>query len=200
MHKVFISYHHKNDQHYKDDLIHLGKRFGIFIDESVEVGDIDEDLDDQSIRVRIRDEYLRDSTVTVLLVGLETKTRKHIDWELYSSMFDGTKNKKSGILVINLPTINCTYFNASYGDKEKQLIYPDITSWTDIKYRSEYEVRYPYMPDRIIDNLLAPKATISVIPWNRLTTDRLAFLLDSAFAGRATCQYDMKRTMRRRNS
>ena len=46
MHKVFISYHHKNDQLYKDELIRLGERFGVFIDESVGDGDIDEDLDD----------------------------------------------------------------------------------------------------------------------------------------------------------
>lgn len=200
MHKVFISYHHKNDQLYKDELIRLGDRFGIFIDESVGDGDIDEDLDDQAIRTRIRDEYLRDSTVTVLLVGLETKTRKHIDWELYSSMFDGTKNKKSGILVINLPTTECTYFTVAHGDKEKQLIYPDQKSWIDIESRTEYDARYPYMPDRIIDNLLAPKASISVVPWNRLTTDRLEFLIDEAFDNRASCQYDMSRRMRRRNS
>lgn len=200
MHKVFISYHHKNDQLYKDELILLGERFGIFIDESVADGDIDEDLDDQAIRTKIRDDYLRDSTVTVLLVGLETKTRKHIDWELYSSMFDGTKNKKSGILVINLPTIECTYFTVAHGDKEKQLIYPDQKSWTHVESRTEYEDRYPHMPDRIIDNLLAPKASISVVPWNRLTTDRLEFLIDAAFESRASCQYDMSRIMRRRNS
>ena len=53
----------------------------------------------------IRDNYLRNSTVTILLVGTETARRKHIDWEIYSSRYDGTVNKKSGILVINLPSI-----------------------------------------------------------------------------------------------
>ena len=37
MHNVFISYHHKNDQFYKDELIKLGTSFGLFIDKSVEV-------------------------------------------------------------------------------------------------------------------------------------------------------------------
>ena len=103
-HKVFISYHHKNDQWYKDELIRMGKEYAVFIDKSVGGGNIPEDLTDEQIRRTVRDEYLRDSTVTVVLVGTETKRRKHVDWEIYSSMHDGIKNKKSGILVINLPS------------------------------------------------------------------------------------------------
>src|SRR6266404_3295952 len=114
MHNVFISYHRANDRVYKDALIDMNSLRKMFIDYSVDVNEIPDDLDDQTIRKRIRDEYLRDSTVTILLVGTETKWRKHIDWELYSSMFDGSVNKKSGILVINLPSTNCTYFNASH--------------------------------------------------------------------------------------
>ena len=80
----------------------------VFIDRSVDTGDISDDLDDQTIREKIRDEYLRDSSVTILLVGTETKNRKHIDWEVYSSMIDGRVNKKSGILVVNLPSTGST--------------------------------------------------------------------------------------------
>ena len=200
MHKVFVSYHHKTDQFYKDELIRMGNQFGVFIDKSVDTGEIDENLDDQVIRVKIRDEYLRDTTVTVLLVGLETKNRKHVDWELYSGMFDGPKNKKSGILVINLPSTGCTYFTVAHGDQEKRIIYPDQESWTHIDSRTEYETRYPYMLDRIIDNLLAPRAYISVVPWERLTADHLKFLIDVTFRSRLSCEYDLSRRMRRRNS
>ena len=118
MHNVFISYHHSNDQAYKNALIEYGKDFGVFLDKSVDTEEIPEHLSDQAIRAKIRDEYLRESTITILLAGTETKGRKHIDWELYSSMFDGTRNKKSGILVINLPPVQCSYFNVVYGDDE----------------------------------------------------------------------------------
>ena len=128
------------------------------------------------------------------------KSRKHVDWELYSSMFDGTKNKRSGILVINLPSTRCTYFSAAHGDEEKRIIYPEQRSWTHIDSRTEYETRYPYVPDRIIDNLLSPKAYISVVPWERLTADNLEFLIDVTFLCRGSCEYDMRRRMRRRNS
>ena len=56
-HKVFISYHHANDQEYKASLLHLNERLGVFIDESVDTGDIDPSLPDETIRVKIRDEY-----------------------------------------------------------------------------------------------------------------------------------------------
>ena len=104
MHKVFVCYHHDNDQAYKDMLVEFGEQNQIFIDRSVDTGDIADGLDGGYIRELIRNEYLRDSTVTIVLVGTETRRRKHVDWEIYSSMYDGTVNKRSGILVINLPT------------------------------------------------------------------------------------------------
>ncbi|WP_227487869.1 TIR domain-containing protein [Acidithiobacillus sp. HP-11] len=194
--KVFISYHHRNDQTYKQALLKFNDTHGIFIDVSVDTGDIDVDLSNQAIRKKIRDDYMANSTVTILLVGTETKYRKHIDWELYSSMIDGSINKKSGVLVINLPSTNCSTFTAAHPN-EKEIVHPDCTSWTSVKTRSEYERRYPYMPDRIIDNLLEPKAKISVVPWSKLTVERLAFLIEATFQARDKCEYDMSRDMRR---
>lgn len=199
MHQVFISYHHENDQAYKNKLIAIGSEFGVFIDKSVNTEDIPENLDDQTIREKIRDEYLRDSSVTVLLVGCETKHRKHIDWEIYSSMFDGSRNKKSGILVVNLPHTNCSFFNAAHGDEEKRIVYPEQDAWINIDSRAEYENRYPLLPDRIIDNLLKPEALISVVPWERLTIESLGFLLNATFDSRSQCNYDLGRPMKRKN-
>ncbi len=201
MHKVFISYHHGNDQYYKSWLLEMNKRFPIFIDESVDTGDISDDLGDDAIRLLIRDEYLRESTVTILLVGIETKGRKHIDWELYSSMFDGRVNKKSGVLVINLPSTACTYFDTRHVG-EKQRLYPEVSSWQTIETRAEYELRYPYMPDRIVDNLLTKDAKISVVNWRKIEHDwqALQFLIDATHDDRASCSYDMGRRMRRANS
>ena len=200
MHKVFISYHHEIDQNFKNTLVKVGEKHQLFIDMSVDTGEIPDDWDDQMIREKIRDEYLRDSTVTILLVGEETKGRKHIDWEVYSSMFDGKRNKKSGILVVNLPTINCTSFHSALGDEEKKLVYPGIDNWKTIKTRAEFEGRYPFMPERIIDNLLADEAYISVVPWERLTVENLSFLIGATFNIREQCTYDLRRPMRRINT
>ncbi|MBV6491811.1 MAG: hypothetical protein CNCCGFBP_02462 [Fimbriimonadaceae bacterium] len=200
-HKCFISYHHANDQSYRDSLVRWSDENGIFIDASVDSGDIDDSLTDQRIREKIRDEYLRDSTVTILLCGTETKNRKHIDWELYSSMFDGSVNKKSGILVVNLPVVGETYFHAGHGQQEKSALYSSTTTWVNIDTRSEYERRYPYMPARLIDNLLVNTAKISVVNWSHLTDPSvLRLLIELTHQDRAQAVYDMSRSMMRANA
>ncbi len=202
MHRVFISHHHYKDQDYKNHLVKIGSRYGIFIDWSVDTGDIPDYLSDEAIREKIRDEYLRDSTVTIVLVGLETKKRKHVDWEIYSSMFDGKVNKKSGILVVNLPSTETEYSIHAAHSGEKETVYPKIESWVSIDSSAEYERRFPYMPDRIIDNLLKAGAKVSVTNWDRIerNPDALRFLIDVAFADRDSCEYDLSRSMRRANS
>ena len=198
-HKVFISYHHENDEFYKDELIRLSELHDIFIDRSVDTGDIDETLPDETIRTKIRDEFLRDSTVTILLAGVETKSRKHIDWELYSSMIDGTKNKKSGILAIVLPTI----FNdqngnfAPHGPLEKQLVHPEILYWSTPTL-SQLQEQYWYLPDRIIVNMYSG-AKISVVPWSKIqyNPERLRALIQFAFNDRSECHYDFSIPMAR---
>lgn len=198
-HRVFISYHHANDQFYKDELVHWGEENDIFEDWSVDTGDIPDELTDEQIRVKIRDEYLRDSRVTILLVGTETRNRKHVDWELYSSMHNTQQNKKSGIIVILLPSAKSDYFTAS-NDNEKKVLYPSVKNWIYINERAEYVRRYPYMPERIIDNLLKLEAKISVINWEDLTVEGLRLMIENAYQNADTNQYDLSRTMRRRNS
>ena len=115
-------------------------------------------------------------------------------------MYDGSVDRRSGMVVINLPGISDDQPVAPHGDEEKRLLYPDITSWTHIDERSEYERRYPYMPDRIIDNLVKPDVRISVAPWGRINGTTLEFLIDAAFRYRKDCPYDLSRPMRRANS
>ena len=201
-HKVFITYHHKLDQGFRNHLVSMGERYRIFIDRSVDTGDISDQLSDEVIRENIRDEYLRDSTVTIVLVGLETKGRKHVDWEIYSSMIDGTINKRSGILVVNLPSTETEYSILTAHAGEKGSVYPDIVSWSGIGSRTEYEKNNPYMPARIVDNIMKPSAKVSVTNWTRIAhnPNALRFLIDAAFADRNSCEYDFSRPMKRANS
>ena len=69
-----------------------------------------------------------------------------------------------------------------------------------VEERAEYERRYPYMPDRIIDNLMNSDVKISVAPWDRINGRTLEFLIEAAFRNRANCAYDLRRPMRRANS
>ena len=114
-HRVFVSYYHADDQVYRD---HFERLFSdihdIMVSESVEIGDIDDtNLSTERIRQIIRDKYLRDSTVTVVLVGAHTWQRKFVDWEIGSSLRDTPRNPRSGLLGILLPTYP-GYANNSY--------------------------------------------------------------------------------------
>ena len=198
MHKVFVSFHHDNDQKYKDSLVKWGVENNIFIDGSVDMGEIPDDWTSQQIREYIRDEHLKDTSVTILLVGTETKNRKHIDWELFSSMYDGKKNKKSGILVINLPAVDCKYHTLC-SQEEKTAVLPDVKNWITITDRTEFERRYPYMPERIIDNLMKPGVNISVVNWSDINVKNLTLLVDKAYDSRILNDYDMSRPMKMKN-
>ena len=100
-HKVFVSYHHANDQWDREKFETLfSTYYGVMISKSVQIGDINPFLSTDSIRQKIRDEYLRDSTVTVVLVGKETWKRKHVDWEIASSIRQTKLNSRSGLVGI----------------------------------------------------------------------------------------------------
>ena len=116
-------------------------------------------------------------------------------------MFDGVVNKKSGVLVINLPSIGCDYYDVTH-DGEKAAVYPENTVWRFIDSRTEYERRYPHAPARIIDNLRKPEARVSVTTWHMIANDpgKLSFLIDATYNDRAICEYDLSRPMRRADS
>ena len=75
--KVFVSYYHKDDQKYKNYIDNNFK--DIMINKSVMDNDIDSDNSDEYIKRLIRENYISDSSVVVVLVGRNTKTRKHVD-------------------------------------------------------------------------------------------------------------------------
>src|SRR5262249_202980 len=136
-----------------------------------------------------------DTTVTILLVGRETKFRKHVDWELYSSMRDGPRNKRSGIVVINLPSTECRYVSCYNGEHS---FYPEhANTWVNWT-REQYEANYPLMPVRIIDNLAARKGRISVTYWDKIMEHPalLRHLVEKAAENRETIEYDLSRPMR----
>ena len=104
-HKVFVSYHHDNDQGDRNLFENLFSDFyDIMVSQSVQIDDIDPNLNVDAVRQQIRDEYLSDSTVTVVLVGAETWKRKHVDWEISASIRKTKSNPRSGLLGILLPT------------------------------------------------------------------------------------------------
>ena len=123
LHKVFISYYHKDDKYYRNRFEEL---FGhLFISKSVEPGDIDLDVSTEYIKRLIQQNYITDTSVLVVLAGPKTYCRKHVDWEISAAL-----NKKagghSGLLGLCLP------------------IHPDCGK---DKYKADI------VPPRLVDNL-----------------------------------------------
>lgn len=119
-HNVFVSYHHDNDQYYRNQFEQLFTTYyDIMISRSVQIGEIDPNLPAERVRQIIRDNYLRDTTVTIVLIGSETWKRKHVDWEIGASIRNTQYNSRSGLLGIFLPS------HPDYGrDKYNKCIIP----------------------------------------------------------------------------
>ena len=99
---VFISYYH-GDQEAVNKFV---RDFGdVFIPKTVGVkdGDFDFDSNDpQYIMRKIRENKLVDSTVTIVLVGTCTHSRRYVDWEVKASLQQGS-SLPNGLIAINLP-------------------------------------------------------------------------------------------------
>ena len=105
------------------------------------------------------------------------------------------------ILVVNLPSTGDSASCITSHAGEKQAVYPDY-SWNAAPLtRADYERRYPCMPTRILDNLVAPHACVSVAPRHRVQDPaNLGFLIEATFSDRTRCVYDFSTPMRRRNA
>jgi hypothetical protein len=107
-HKCFVSYHVAD----MDEVtVFLDDYSTEFIPRSVGVtaeDDFVNSTDDEYIKRRIREIYLTDSTVTIVLLGTCTWSRKFVDWEISSSLRNDGVNRRSGLLAVPLPSRNNT--------------------------------------------------------------------------------------------
>ncbi len=104
-HKCFVSYHQADE----DEVARFIDDFSdVFIAKSLGVSDDDDFVDSNDtdyVMRRIRELYLTDSTVTIVMVGKCTWARKYVDWEVASSLRDDPNNKRSGLMAITLHSV-----------------------------------------------------------------------------------------------
>lgn len=133
-HKVFLSYYHADDQYYKD---RFEKMFGdVFIHKSVQMGDINTEISDEYCKRLIREDYISDSSVVIVLCGNNTYRRKHVDWEIYAGL-TSRAGGCSGLLGIRLPTRSDYGKPVNYDTIPKRLAdnvqsgYAKLYDWTE---------------------------------------------------------------------
>ncbi|WP_337880888.1 TIR domain-containing protein [Rheinheimera sp.] len=101
--KVFVS-HYRGDRTEVDRFI---EQFGhVFIPRVLGANGNDEFINSTNtdyVMQCIRDKYLGDSTVTIVLLGSCTHSRRYIDWEIKSSLRQG-QTLPNGLIGISLPS------------------------------------------------------------------------------------------------
>lgn len=96
--KVFVSYHHGSDQQYYDYLTKtFADQYDVFSDNSLERAFQSDDTD--YVRWAIKQNHIKGSSCTVVLVGPNTWGRKYVDWEIKATL-----EEKHGLICILLPT------------------------------------------------------------------------------------------------
>jgi len=153
-HKVFVSFHH-DDEGYKTLFTEM--MGGNIVDKSVGDGDINPSNSTDYTRQVIRDDFIADATVTVVLIGECTWQRKYVDWEIGSSL-RVTKNnpQRCGLLGIILPG------HPDYG-------------------RGRYNPRL--IPPRLADNAGQGKDYANIYDWNT-HADSVKKWIDDAYERR----------------
>ncbi len=113
---VFISHYEKDDDEVEDFLTDFK---GVFIPKIIGVRDNDAFInspDTNYVMHQIRERYIGDSTVTIVLIGKCTHSRRYIDWEIKSSLTQGD-NIPNGLIGILLPSQgNSAYLPPRFSD------------------------------------------------------------------------------------
>lgn len=105
--KVFISYHHTDQDEVEEFIDTFDHERDVFIYRALGLGmadDIINSLNADYVMRRIREDFLKNSTVTVVLIGKCTWARRYIDWEVQASLRLGENVKPNGLLGIVLPS------------------------------------------------------------------------------------------------
>lgn len=102
--RVFIS-HYRGDRTEVDNFInYFAKQHGVFTPYVLGANDNDEFINSTNtdyVMTQIRRKYLLDTTVTIVLIGNCTHSRRYVDWEIKSSLRQGgyTPNGLIGIIL-----------------------------------------------------------------------------------------------------
>ena len=111
--KCFISYHHAD----QDEVDAFIRTFDHLHDAFIARGlgqemekDIIDSTDTDYVMRRIREVYIRDASVTLIMIGRCTWARRYVDWELQASLRQTDQTLPNGLLGIKLPSFANSYF------------------------------------------------------------------------------------------
>jgi hypothetical protein len=106
--KVFISSFHDGNQNEVDNFIHRWSvQEPVFIPKAIGAFHNDDFIDSNNpdyVMSEIRRKYIDDASVTIVLIGKCTHSRRYVDWEIKSSIRQGQDLVPNGLLAYILPS------------------------------------------------------------------------------------------------
>ena len=107
-HKTFITYHHDDQEEVENFIDEFDYYRDVFITRGLGMGMPNDvvinSYDTEYVMRRIREDFLKDSTVTIVLTGRCTWARQYVDWEIQASLRHGEMTTPNGVLGIVLPS------------------------------------------------------------------------------------------------
>ena len=104
--RCFISYHHADELEvqafldtYSNAEAFTHRALGLDMSK-----DIVDSNDTNYVMRRIREQYMQNTSVTIIMVGQNTWKRRYVDWEIAASLRNGFGNPANGLLGIKLPS------------------------------------------------------------------------------------------------
>lgn len=163
---VFVSYYHHDDQIKRQEFDYLFK--DLIINQSVMLDEIDGENSDDYIHRLINEGYMKDTTVLAVLLGPNTKCRKHVDWEIGGALNRKVGDRYAGLLGIRLPShpdfgIGYSYNPANYPKRFAANLNSDyavLIDWTEDrrKLQDAIELAFSKRSDKDkIENLRIPR-------------------------------------------
>lgn len=104
--RVFLSYNQHDHEHAERFIDEFGGAWKSMIDRGVGAcmaGIVVDGTADDYVTSHIRTTYLRNTTLTIVLIGGCTWSRKMVDWEIAATMQDTPSYSRGGLLALYLP-------------------------------------------------------------------------------------------------
>ena len=193
-HKVFISFH-EADRQWRDWFVQaLG---GGIVDKSVHEEDIDDNpLKTETVRQKIRDEFIADATVTVVLVGPCTWQRKFVDWEIGASLRCTKRNPRCGLVGLLLPT-HPDFQQRTY---QSELVLPRLYDNAHPDFQRRWTYQPELVPPRLYDNAHPDVRFADIWSWNPFDpVDPVLLAIHDAYQRRCSVNPNNRRPQFKKN-
>ncbi|WPL39273.1 TIR domain-containing protein [Malacoplasma iowae] len=178
MKRVYISCYENNDRFYKNTIVNFNRNrnetlFKLIDSNESSFNEIQKG--NPYFIELVKQLILKDSEVTIFLIGEETKKRKIVDWEARATMLQNGFLKKSGIIIIYLPDIV-----EKYGTKIPRSVLPTILQ----------------------KNLQKPDVFAIETTWEKISKDffNLEKLISVAYAYAKISEYELDDEYKKENS